>query len=225
MVHKAFIIRERTPIEIMLYAIYLYLLGLSLRSVSKALLMLKVRRSHEAIRKWVHRFALYACEWLRLMHARKVVVDEMAINIGGRRYWLWIALEPVNRAVVSIHISMDRNGFTAYSFLLKLRKRHGVRLIITDGGPWYVLAARWARLSHTVIVGGDRSYVERFIESLKDRLRGFDTYFPEFKYPPSSAYRLISAWIGYYNFARIHMTLGRPPNPLPGKQSLKNYQK
>jgi len=51
MVYKAFIIRERTPIEIMLYAIYLYLLGLSLRNVSKALLMLKVRRSHEAIRK------------------------------------------------------------------------------------------------------------------------------------------------------------------------------
>ena len=86
-------------------------------------------------------------------------------------------MEPENRAVVSIHISMDRSGFTAYSFLLNLRRRHGVRLIITDGGPWYVLAARWARLSHTVIVGGDRSYVERFIESLKDRLRGFDTYF------------------------------------------------
>ena len=132
------------------------------------------------------------------MHARKVVVDETAINIGGRRYWLWIALEPENRAIVSIHISMDRSGFTAYSFLLNLRRRHGVRLIITDGGPWYVLAARWARLSHTVIVGGDRSYVERFIESLKDRLRGFDTHFPEFKYPPTSAYRLISAWIGYY---------------------------
>ena len=62
MVHKAFIIRERTPIEIMLYAIYLYLLGLSLRNVSKALLMLKVRRSHEAIRKWIHRFASYAYE-------------------------------------------------------------------------------------------------------------------------------------------------------------------
>ena len=225
MVHKAFIIRERTPIEIMLYAIYLYLLGLSLRNVSKALLMLKVRRSHEAIRKWIHRFASYAYEWLRSMHARKVVVDETAINIGGRRYWLWSALEPENRAVVSIHISMDRSGFTAYSFLLNLRRRHGVRLIITDGGPWYVLAARWARLSHTVIVGGDRSYVERFIESLKDRLRGFDTYFPEFKYPPSSAYRLISAWIGYYNFARIHMTLGRPPKPLPGSTELEKLSK
>jgi len=48
---KAFIIRERTPIEIMLYAIYLYLLGLSLRSVVKAIIVLEVRRSHEAVRK------------------------------------------------------------------------------------------------------------------------------------------------------------------------------
>ena len=97
MVHKAFIIRERTPIEIMLYAIYLYLLGLSLRSVSKALLILKVRRSHEKIRKWIHRIAVYASEMLMQMKAETVVVDETAINIGGKRYWLWIALEPKNR--------------------------------------------------------------------------------------------------------------------------------
>jgi len=86
-------------------------------------------------------------------------------------------LEPKNRAIVSIHISRDRSGLTAYSFLINLRRRHGARLIITDGGLWYALAARWARLRHTVVVGGDRSYIERFIESLKDRLRGFDTYF------------------------------------------------
>ena len=225
MVRKAFIIRERTPIEIMLYAIYLYLLGLSLRSVSKALLMLKVRRSHEAIRKWIHRIAVYASEMLMQMKAETVVVDETAINIGGKRYWLWIALEPKNRAIVSIHISRDRSGLTAYSFLINLRRRHGARLIITDGGLWYALAARWARLRHAIVAGGDRSYVERFIESLKDRLRGFDTYFPEFKRPPSSAYRLISAWIGYYNFARIHMTLSRPPKPLPGSTELEKLSK
>jgi len=88
MVHKAFIIREQNPIEIMLYAIYLYLLGLSLRSVSKALLMLKVRRNHEAIRKWIHRIAVYTSEMLMQMKAETVVVDETAINIGGKRYWL-----------------------------------------------------------------------------------------------------------------------------------------
>jgi len=62
------------------------------------------------------------------MKAETVVVDETAINIGGKRYWLWIALEPKNRAIVSIHISMDRSGLTAYSFLINLRKKHKVLL-------------------------------------------------------------------------------------------------
>ena len=100
----------------------------------------------------------------------------MVKGIGFGLHWS-LKIGPKNRAIVSIHISRDRSGLTAYSFLINLRRRHGARLIITDGGLWYALAARWARLSHTVIVGGDRSYVERFIESLKDKLRGFDTYF------------------------------------------------
>jgi len=90
------------------------LLGLSLRNVSKALLMLKVRRSHEAIRKWIHRFASYAYEWLRSMHARKVVVDETAINIGGRRYWLWIALEPEKFQYILVWIEVDLQHIAFY---------------------------------------------------------------------------------------------------------------
>jgi len=36
---------------------------------------------------------------------------------------------------------------------------------------------------------------------------------------------IIYAWIGYYNFARIYMPLGRPPNPLPGKTELERLSK
>jgi len=42
-----------------------------------------------------------------------------------------------------MHISRDRSGLIAYSFLINLRRRHGVRLIVTDGGPWYILAATY----------------------------------------------------------------------------------
>lgn len=60
-----------------------------------------------------------------------------------------------------------------------------------------------------VMIGGEHSYVERFIESLKDRLRGFDICFPRLslkKY--GSAISWIGAWSAFYNYVRTHLTFG-----------------
>ena len=56
--------------------------------------------------------------------------------------------------------------------------RRGVRRVVTDGARWYSLAASWARLQHIDVWRDVRSYVERFVYSVKDRLRGFDCQFP-----------------------------------------------
>ena len=45
--------RQRTPYNIILEAIYLYSSGLSLRQVAKELEKRGVKRSREAVRKWV----------------------------------------------------------------------------------------------------------------------------------------------------------------------------
>ncbi len=45
--------RQRTPYNIVLDAIYLYSLGLSLRQVARELEKRGVRRSHEAVRRWL----------------------------------------------------------------------------------------------------------------------------------------------------------------------------
>jgi len=70
--------------------------------------------------------------------------------------------------------------------------------------------------------GGVRSYVERFICTVKDRLRGFDLYFPSPKKLLESALRLIYAWAGFYNYARIHLSFSKPPKPIPGSTKLEN---
>ena len=62
-----------------------------------------------------------------------------------------------------------RNIFVAHSLFMDMHRR-GVRHVIADGAPWYRLAAGWARLRHSVVRGGLHSYVERFIEAVKDRL-------------------------------------------------------
>ena len=78
-------LRERTPIEIVLYAIYLYLSGLSLRQTARTLVSIGVKRSREAVRKWVHKFSKLAIEHISREKADIALVDETAVNVGGRR--------------------------------------------------------------------------------------------------------------------------------------------
>ena len=77
-------IRERTPIEIVFYAIYLYLSGLSLRQTSRALQALGLSRSHEAVRQRVHRLADRAEKLVMSKRADTAIVDETAVNVAGR---------------------------------------------------------------------------------------------------------------------------------------------
>jgi len=64
-------------------------------------------------------------------------------------------------------------------------------------------AANWARVSREVVHGGVRSYVEHFICSVKDRLRGFDAYFPSPSESLSSALKLLYAWVGFYKLVQV----------------------
>ena len=212
-------IRERTPIEMVFYAIYLYLSGLSLRQTARALEALGVARSHEAVRRWVHRLAGRAEKLVMSERADAAIVDETTVNVAGRQVWLWLAIEPEHRTVLALMLTEARNALVAYSLFMDLRSR-GVRHIITDNAPWYRLAASWTRLRHSVVRGGMHSYVERFIETIKDRLRGFDCYFPSPKKLLDSALRLVYAWVGFYNYARVHLSFGKPPRPLQGVNEL-----
>ena len=72
-------IRERTRPEAVLYGLYLYWMGLSLRHVADALDPF-VKRSHVSIWKWIQLFGKNT-----LFHRRRVtafLVDETYIRIG-----------------------------------------------------------------------------------------------------------------------------------------------
>src|SRR5690242_3617401 len=86
-------VRERTPLALMLYGVYVYLCSNSLRRASRILEPV-IFRSHEAIRQWVQRLAPI-CDGFdldrRLVGA--IFVDETMIKIGKRHAWVWIAYE------------------------------------------------------------------------------------------------------------------------------------
>ncbi len=116
--------RERTSAEVILYALYLYFLGLSFRNTSKAIQPFDVKgRSHVAIWKWVQSFnpkRLYSCK-----RVSAFLIDETMIHIGSDEAWLWIAIEPIHRQILGVYISRHRNMLAAEAFLRSLIRIHG----------------------------------------------------------------------------------------------------
>jgi putative transposase len=200
-----FLIRERTPLALMLYGVYVYLCSNSLRRASKILEPI-VERSHEAIRRWVQRLAPICNRFdvdRRLV--RTIFVDETMIKIRGRRAWVWVAYEPRLRVFLAFRISYNQSILDAYLFLKGLRIRYGLKPIWTDEGVWYPEACRWARLEHHVYGQDWKNLIERMNEALKDRLECFDDYFPCLKREECDrehVHNWVSVFRFFHNFVR-----------------------
>lgn len=95
--------RDRTPLQIVAYAIYLYLSNLSLRKAAEAVGIFS-ERSHEAVRQWLHRFSNLV-EALHTGPARVAVVDETAVRVAGEQAWLWIAMDPKSRRLLAVRLT------------------------------------------------------------------------------------------------------------------------
>ena len=58
-------LRERTPLEVLFYTIYLYLSALSLRQTARTLASARAARSREAVRLWARKLAAKTEETIR----------------------------------------------------------------------------------------------------------------------------------------------------------------
>lgn len=99
--------RDRTPRQIVGYALYLYLSGLSFRRDSRAISIF-LPRSHESIWRWAHRFGSLS-EALYMRRAKTAVVDERAVNLKGVEAWIWIALESRSKRILALDLSWTRS--------------------------------------------------------------------------------------------------------------------
>ena len=207
------IIRERTPFWLMVYGVYLYFCCTSFRRASRALEPW-IERSYVAIWGWVQKLGFLADRFAFGRDAvESFLVDETQIKVGAQEAWLWLAFEPRSRKILGFYLSRARNMLVAYNFLKELRRKYGKKTLYTDGGAWYIQAAKWARLEHLIYDEYTKNVVERFIETLKDRLECFDDYFPCMKEDCECEHvrNWISVYALIYNYVRDHMALGRPP--------------
>ena len=106
------------------------------------------------------------------------VVDETLIKVGGSYStgsgWRWAE----RQEAPAMALTQTRNALIARSILKELKRRYGRVKVVGDAGRWYPWAAKTLELEHEILSGGVRSYVERIIETIKDRIRVFDKYFP-----------------------------------------------
>ena len=139
-------LRNRTSTFIVMYSLYLYFLGLSLRNTSRALEPFKgENRSYVSVWNWIQRFGS-----LQIYRRRRVsafIIDETVIQIGSQHFWLWICIEPIQRSVLGIYISEERNMFVAENFIRSLVEKYGKYMVYTDGGTWYPQACNFLHLS------------------------------------------------------------------------------
>ena len=96
--------RNRTLTFIVMYSLYLYFLGLSLRNTSKALVIFKDEQgSYVSVWNWIQGFG--SLQIYKRKRISAFIIDETVIHIGDQYYWLWFCIEPVHSSVLGIHIS------------------------------------------------------------------------------------------------------------------------
>ena len=152
--------RNRTLTFIVMYSLYLYFLGLSLRNTSNALEPFKdQKRSHVAVWNWIQRFGSYHIYKRKRVSA--FIIGETIIQIKNLHFFLWIAIELIHKSVLGIYISEERNMFVAENFIHSLVSQYGKHTIYTDSGTWYPHACTFLHLKYRLYSPLEKSMIER----------------------------------------------------------------
>ena len=129
--------RHRFPPEVISHAVWLYFrFPLSLRMVEEMLAARGILVSHETVRQWALKFGQGFANEIRRRLPRagdKWHLDEVQINIAGRKHWLWRAVDQ-DGTVLDVLVQSRRDKKAAKRLLRKLLKRQmrPPRVMITD---------------------------------------------------------------------------------------------
>jgi len=166
--------KERTPVELILYGIYCYILGLSLRKTAIILQPLEAIVSHVAVWKWNHKIGrkLKSSLFRKQKLPEIIIVDETEIKIGNRCGYLCVAINPYDMSILYMKLPFSRSSLVVLFFFREMRKIYGriPSVVITDGGTWYPYALQNMGIQHYVFSDGIRSRVESVIARLKRKM-------------------------------------------------------
>ena len=125
--------RHQFPPAIIRHAVWLYVrFSLSYRDVEDLLAERGVDVSYETVRRWVLKFGPAFARELR--HRRpRWRLDEMAVVIGGRQFWLWRAVDDEGE-FLDLLVQRRRHKTAAVKLIRKLLKKQGLApdVLVTD---------------------------------------------------------------------------------------------
>ena len=128
---------HRFPAEIISHAVWLYFrFPLSLRMVEEMLAARGIVVSHETVRQWALKFGQGFANAIRRRLPQpgdKWHLDEVVITIGGKKHWLWRAVDQ-HGIVLDVLVQSRRHQAAAKRLLRKLlkRQRRAPRVMVTD---------------------------------------------------------------------------------------------
>ena len=118
--------RHQFPPEIIRHAVWLYVrFTLSYRDVEDLLAERGLDVSYETVRRWVLKFGPLFARELRRRRARPTSqwhLDEMAVMIAGRQFWLWRAVDDEGE-VLDLLVQRRRDKAAAVKLMRKLLKK------------------------------------------------------------------------------------------------------
>jgi putative transposase len=129
--------RHQFPPDIIRHAIWLYVrFTLSYRDVEDLLAERGLDVSYETVRRWVLKFGPLFARELRRQRPRPTStwhLDEMAVVIAGRQFWLWRAVDDEGE-VLDLLVQRRRDKASAVKLMRKLLKNQGFApdVLVTD---------------------------------------------------------------------------------------------
>ena len=121
--------RHRFPPDVIRLAVWLYFrFTLSFRDVEEMLAQRGIEASYETIRCWSPKFGRTFAHNLRRSKPKPTGrwhLDEMVVKIGGRRMWLWRAVDDEGE-VLDMLIQKRCHAVAAFAFATQIAetKRH-----------------------------------------------------------------------------------------------------
>jgi putative transposase len=129
--------RHQFPPAIIRHAVWLYVrFTLSYRDVEDLLAERGLDVSYETVRRWVLKFGPLFARELRHRRPRSTArwhLDEMAVMIAGRQFWLWRAVDDEGE-VLDLLVQRRRDKAAAVKLMRKLLKKQGFApdVLVTD---------------------------------------------------------------------------------------------
>ena len=196
------------PPSVIQHAVWLYLrFCLSLRDVEDLLAERGLDLSYETVRRWVAKFGPLYAGRLRRRRPRpddRWHLDEMFVSIGGRRMYLWRAVDAEGE-VLDILVQARRDKRAALKLMRKLLKRQGFvpKAVVTDRLRSYGAALGTLSLQHRHEMGGRRN---NRAENSHQPVRRRERAWIGFK-KPGTTQRFLSSHAAVYNCFNVQRHL------------------